>query len=660
MISDNLLPLANHLWQSTLFAAAVWLLTLVLRKDRAALRHRLWLAASLKFMIPFSLLVGIGDYFSWRTGPATAPPRISVVVETIGQPFQPFQASTRIAIDPKPAEQTQSNMMPAILEGLWFCGFVASLWWWFVRWNRVRRVVARAIPLNLDVPIRVRTCQQHLEPGVFGIFKPVLLLPEGITERLLPEQMQSVIAHELCHVRRRDNMASAIHLLVEALFWFHPLVWWIKVRLIDEQERACDEEVLRLGGDPQVYAESILKVCEIYLTSLLICVSGITGSNLKKRIEDIMRNQVARKLSFSRLLLLASAAITALAGPILIGTTHAKSSRPQTESTDVPTLSVAQPLPAVRPEAAPIVVVAEAQPPSPKPAAPRVEPEAARVALRQNSTAGSDTLDVITIRPSVPDPYAPPGARGGLVTNAGARGNGGRGGGLGIGPGGCKGGPPTFDENRMTLNNNSLYTLITWAYGSNCLNVNALNMLEGGDEWVRSDQWVIQAIVPQTAGIQLPPARALDPPFTDPKLQSMLQRLLADRFQLALHRETKDVAAYALVVAKGGAKLSHDASSTPPPPGTPGIRMGPNGTLSALANFLTLMMRRPIIDRTGITEGFPINLFFTSINLGSQGNPQSSPSITTALEEQLGLTLEDTRTAVDVLVIDRVERPVQN
>jgi uncharacterized protein (TIGR03435 family) len=192
------------------------------------------------------------------------------------------------------------------------------------------------------------------------------------------------------------------------------------------------------------------------------------------------------------------------------------------------------------------------------------------------------------------------------------------------------------------------------------LNVNALNMLEGGDEWVRSDQWVIQAIVPQTAGIQLPPARALDPPFTDPKLQSMLQRLLADRFQLALHRETKDVAAYALVVAKGGAKLSHDASSTPPPPGTPGIRMGPNGTLSALAIFLTLMMRRPIIDRTGITEGFPINLFFTSINLGSQGNPQSSPSITTALEEQLGLTLEDTRTAVDVLVIDRVERPVQN
>ena len=121
---------------------------------------------------------------------------------------------------------------------------------------------------------------------MFGIFRPVLLLPEGITDRLSPAQLQAVLAHELCHVRRRDNLAAAIHMFVEALFWFHPLVWWIKARLIEEQERACDEEVLRLGGDPQVYAESILKICEFYLTSPLICVSGITGSNLKKRIEE--------------------------------------------------------------------------------------------------------------------------------------------------------------------------------------------------------------------------------------------------------------------------------------------------------------------------------------------------------------------------------------
>ena len=140
--------------------------------------------------------------------------------------------------------------------------------------------------------------------------------------------------------------------VVEALFWFHPLVWFIKVRLIEEQERACDEEVLRLGGDPQVYAESILRICEFYLTSPLICVSGITGSNLKKRIEDIMRNRVALKLSLSRALLLAVAAIAALAGPIIVGIANVKASGAQSE-------------PAVRPVAGPIGI-AEEHPSSPQ------------------------------------------------------------------------------------------------------------------------------------------------------------------------------------------------------------------------------------------------------------------------------------------------------
>ena len=105
----------------------------------------------------------------------------------------------------------------------------------------------------------------RIEPGVFGVFRPVLLLPEGIAQRLTPDQLRAVVAHEMSHVRRRDNVANAIHMLAEALFWFHPLVWWIERRLLDEQERACDEEVLREGGDPQVYAESIMRICEFYV-----------------------------------------------------------------------------------------------------------------------------------------------------------------------------------------------------------------------------------------------------------------------------------------------------------------------------------------------------------------------------------------------------------
>ena len=87
MIPANLSPLANHLWQSTLFPAAAWLLALALRKNGAAVRYGIWLAASVKFLVPFSLLVGIGSQFGWRAAPAVGPVPISHVVEQISQPF---------------------------------------------------------------------------------------------------------------------------------------------------------------------------------------------------------------------------------------------------------------------------------------------------------------------------------------------------------------------------------------------------------------------------------------------------------------------------------------------------------------------------------------------------------------------------------------------
>ncbi len=242
-----------------------------------------------------------------------------------------FYASDPSLLALNSAQAHHTSWITIVLLGAWICGFVASLVWWCIRLGQLRGTMRRSTPLNLAVPIRVMSCAERLEPGVFGIFRPVLLLPEGIAERLSPAQLQAVLAHELCHVRRRDNMAAAIHMFVEALFWFHPIVWWIKVRLIDEQERACDEEVLRLGNDPQVYAESILKICEFYLTSPLICVSGITGSDLKKRIDDIMRNRVVLDLSVTRAGFLTVAAIAALAGPVIFGIVHVKAGGVQSE-----------------------------------------------------------------------------------------------------------------------------------------------------------------------------------------------------------------------------------------------------------------------------------------------------------------------------------------
>jgi uncharacterized protein (TIGR03435 family) len=326
MTFADLSPLANHLWQSTLFAAAAWALTLALRKNRASVRYWIWLAASVKFLVPFSLLVVVGAQLGWRTAPATVPSQLSFAMDEISQPFT-IPAQAPLSEVSLPAQ----NPLPAILFGVWLCGIAIGVIFWLRPWRQIRAVLRAATPLDLNLPIPVMSSSARLEPGVVGIVKPVLLLPEGITEHLTPAQLDAVLAHELCHVQRRDNLTAAIHMLVETLFWFHPLAWWIRTRLMEERERACDECVLRLGGEPQIYAESILKVCEFYLGSPVTCATGVTGGELKERIEGIVTNRFTRKLSYGKKILLAAAALAAIGVPVGIGVMTPQPSHAQSQ-----------------------------------------------------------------------------------------------------------------------------------------------------------------------------------------------------------------------------------------------------------------------------------------------------------------------------------------
>jgi hypothetical protein len=172
---------------------------------------------------------------------------------------------------------------------------------------RVRAAVNSAKPLQFEAPIPVRASSSHLEPGVVGIVRPILLLPEGIAAHLTPEELRAIVAHEVCHLRRQDNLTAAIHMLVEAIFWFYPLVWWLGARLIDERERACDEAVVRSGNDPEVYAEGILKVCRFYVAAPVACAAGVTGADLKKRIESIMTHRLTVQLTLAKKVMLAAA-----------------------------------------------------------------------------------------------------------------------------------------------------------------------------------------------------------------------------------------------------------------------------------------------------------------------------------------------------------------
>jgi len=182
----------------------------------------------------------------------------------------------------------------------------------------MKSVARRASPLFVGGR-QVMSSRGVIEPSVFGVFRPVLLLPKDIQNQLSEEQLRAIIAHEICHIRRRDNLLSSIHMIVAATFWFYPLVWWLGTRLLDERERACDEDVLNRGVLPEVYAEGILRVCKLYLESPLPCAPGVSGSHLQRRIQRIMSHGPVRMLGLKRACVLTTAAIALLAAPILSG-----------------------------------------------------------------------------------------------------------------------------------------------------------------------------------------------------------------------------------------------------------------------------------------------------------------------------------------------------
>ena len=327
--------LGDHLWQSTLFAVVAGLLTLILRNNHARARYWLWLAASMKFLIPFSLLVALGSHLPWSRGSAGTKAGLYFAMEEVSQPFTQPTFSVIARVTPSTASPNLIRVLPALLAATWLGGFLVVLLVWYVRWRQISAAVRQARPLRegrevvalrrlervgeMPKRIEVRLSRAALEPGIFGISSPVLLWPEGISGRLEDAHLEAILAHELWHVRRRDNLAAAVHMVVEAIFWFHPLVWWMGARLLEERERACDEEVLEMGSEPQVYAESILKACEFCVEAPLACVSGVTGADLKRRIVRIMSERVAERLGFGKKLLLLTICSTAVAVPVVLG-----------------------------------------------------------------------------------------------------------------------------------------------------------------------------------------------------------------------------------------------------------------------------------------------------------------------------------------------------
>ncbi len=219
--------------------------------------------------------------------------------------------------------------------------------------------------------------------------------------------------------------------------------------------------------------------------------------------------------------------------------------------------------------------------------------------------------------------------------------------------------PPMSDG--VTITNMPAEEILHWAFG-----IFLSDQIAGLPGWATQEGYDVTAKVSDADS-------AAFHQVTDPiQRMPMLQKILTDRFSLRFHYETKELPVYALVVGKGGSRMTE----IQPAIGPNGMKEGGGRQLGhgliksmgqpmkPLVNQLAIVLGRTVVDRTSLTGYYNFTLRWTpdqtTTQAGSALEADSAPSIFTAVEEQLGLKLESTKAPVKVLVVDRIERPTAN
>ncbi|MBI2825595.1 MAG: hypothetical protein HYX69_13005 [Planctomycetia bacterium] len=298
-----------QLWQVTLVAAVLGLIARFGCRRRPHLAYLLWMLVVLKAVTP-PVVASPTGIFSWaqraevaHAAEPQAESKAAAAPQPVPLPPDLFAPGPRVTA--KPVERLAAAAAPAALApadpprqfspvrtlfAAWAVGAMALAAYVLAKWLACRRrwhASAVAVPdfverqtrelavrLGVRRRVRVLACREAAVPAVFGVWRPTILLPAALVERLAPDARQdssgaqepslaisAILAHELVHVRRGDPAASLVQLVAQLAWWFHPLIWWANREARRERERACDEEVVTgLACRATDYARVLLDV----------------------------------------------------------------------------------------------------------------------------------------------------------------------------------------------------------------------------------------------------------------------------------------------------------------------------------------------------------------------------------------------------------------
>lgn len=425
----------------TLVFTGALLLSRLLWTAPAIARHRLWSATiALVLMMPLLIghlpRIGIPGWISAGSAVpipgADASTKLAVPVTTIAavyegetQPFQPIGERRQIA--PRASDNTLGDalmMVWAIGAALMLLALILGL----VRAWRLRgaavpirngrlhdRLIASCTLMRIRRQVVLALSDRIRSPLAGGIFRPIVLLPSAAVD-WDDELLDTVLRHELTHLRRHDTVQQLGARLAVAWYWFHPLAWIAAARAAFTREQACDEAVLALGARPSSYARSLVELAEFGTDrSLMPALARLRRPELEERVISILRtDRPARAPRRTAVAVMAIAAWTftiAAAGPVIAQVPAPKPPAPPRAEAPAlppapPRVIAAVPVPAAPSAPAPVVAMepGAAIAPAPAPAAvrvPRMRPGAV-VAPRAPAPMVAPPM------PAAPAPPAPP------------------------------------------------------------------------------------------------------------------------------------------------------------------------------------------------------------------------------------------------------------
>ena len=328
------------LWQSSLLIAILLVLDFALRRRvRASVRYALWLVVIVKLLLPPTLAAPTS--IAWWIRPAPTPkpqPKQYIVTYPSGERPQTlrmqrmYEAFANGALQ-APAATLSAQGWSVVGSGLISFGLLT---WMLVRWKRVTQLVRCASPatealanlmidtrrsLGLRPNVSLRLTDKPMSPAVCGLFRPVILLPLSLAEQLPPNQLRTVLLHELVHLKRGDVWVNFAQAVLQLAYWWHPLLWLANARIRRVREEAVDDTVmLALRDEAESYAPTLLEVAKLAFNRPLVAL-GLVGimesrNSLRQRIERLMAFRPPRKASITMASFACIFAFAALAVPM--------------------------------------------------------------------------------------------------------------------------------------------------------------------------------------------------------------------------------------------------------------------------------------------------------------------------------------------------------